>query len=104
MDPDLVSKAHENGYIESLCLGANLWMIRCCCQAFNTEDGEHRRKEFADKLDTIAGEYLYRDAERRKSNIKEKNSVVRGCFHERRNASIRPRILGSDDEYVLDTL
>lgn len=37
----LVSKAHEDGVIESLGLAVCMWMIYCGCQVFNTEKGAH---------------------------------------------------------------
>lgn len=33
---NVVRKQHEDGYIESFGLTIRLWMMRCCCQVFNT--------------------------------------------------------------------
>lgn len=36
---DIVSKAQEDCIIESLGMKVRMWMIRCCCEVFDIEEG-----------------------------------------------------------------
>lgn len=50
------SKVHKNGSIELFGMATRLFIIRCCCQAFNTEEGASLEEAFADELGTIVSE------------------------------------------------
>lgn len=64
MFDEVVSETSENGHIESLDLAFCLWIISCCCQVFNTEDGAHLGKCFSVKMSTIGSEGISRNDKR----------------------------------------
>lgn len=75
MFDNVISNAHEIGFVESLGFTVCLWMIRCCCQKFNSEEGAHSSKTFADKSSNIVYEDVRWNAERDEPMIKRRHSI-----------------------------
>lgn len=60
----------EHVLVKSLGLAVYLYIVRCFCQEFSTEEGVHCGKNASYKLSTIFSDYVRRDAIKRQRMIK----------------------------------
>lgn len=75
-------------------------MVRCRCQVSNTDEGAHRKKEFAHDLSAIVSEDLLQDAVNGEPMIKEDIFNVRCCCLGRLDSSSQFVVSVDSDKYV----
>lgn len=96
----VLSKMHEDGLTKTLSLEVRLWMIQCCCENFNTEEGPHSSKEFAAKLRTIVTEDIHCDVVKYDSITIENIQNVRGRFIGEWDSSRQLEVSVGSDKYI----
>lgn len=93
-----IDEGARGGIANVLGLAVRFWMIRFCCQIFNTEESAYCSEEFPDEFSTIVSKEVRRHAESYEPMIKVDNHNVRGCYLGRWNMSTQIRVSVTNDK------